>query len=71
MNNKDRRDSLVARIEVILNIEEEFARGKDDSLKTKDQAQQRRKCGVCGKAYLGQQNSSSCSSTCRSKKSRG
>lgn len=67
MNNSERKQELAARVDAIT----ELARGVDDSLKTKDQKQQRKKCSECGKSYLGQANSSTCGGTCRSRKSRG
>jgi hypothetical protein len=71
MTPEERRAALVARVEACNTIIEELARGVDDSLKTKDQKQNRRKCSECGKSYLGQANSSTCGPTCRSRKSRG
>lgn len=65
MNNSERKQELANR------VEECFARGRDDSLKTKDQKQNRRKCSECGKSYLGQANSSTCGDACRQRKSRG
>ena len=62
MSNLERKQALAARVEL--------ARGKDDSLKTKDQRQNRRKCANCGKSYLGQKNSSTCGDACRQQKHR-
>lgn len=71
-NNPQRREELVARVEAVTELyTEELARGKDDSLKTKDQKQNRRNCSECGKSYLGQKNSSTCGDKCRQRKSRG
>lgn len=62
MTSNDRREALVARVELAVS---------KDNLKTKDQHQQKRKCSVCSKSYLGQENSSTCGPTCRKRKSRG
>lgn len=48
-----------------------FRSGKAKDLSTKGEHQQRMKCTQCGKSYLGQKNSSSCSDKCRQRKSRG
>lgn len=42
-----------------------------DGYKTKKETQKRKKCSMCGKGYLGQDNSSTCGPTCRKRKSRG
>lgn len=42
-----------------------------DKYKTKTETQKRKKCTICGKGYLGQDNSSTCGSACRKRKSRG
>lgn len=39
-------------------------------LKTKGESQQRRKCSECGRTYLGQEHSSTCSDKCRKRKQR-
>lgn len=70
MTPEERKEALAARVEDIYNSVTELARGKDDSLKTKDQKQERRKCSQCGKSYLGQKNSDTCGPACRMKKSR-
>ena len=44
--------------------------GNNSDLKTKGEHQQKRKCAMCGKSYLGQKNSSTCGDACRQRKSR-
>lgn len=44
--------------------------GNNADLKTKGEHQERRKCAMCGKSYLGQKNSSTCGDACRKAKSR-
>lgn len=61
MTNEERKAEIVRRVT-------ELARASD--LKTKGEHQQRRKCSVCGKSYLGQENSSTCGDACRQRKSR-
>lgn len=61
-NNRDKKDQLSAKVE-------EFAPAAD--LKTKGEHQQKRKCSQCGKGYLGQKNSDTCSGACRVAKHRG
>lgn len=46
----------------------ELAKAKD--LITKGEHQQKRKCSQCGKSYLGQKNSDTCSGACRVAKHR-
>lgn len=70
MNNKERREELIARVEAST-ATEEFRSGKAKDLKTKGEHQQRMKCTECGKSYLGQKNSSTCGDKCRQRKSRG
>lgn len=59
---EERRAKLVEKVEL--------AAAEDLKHSKKDQHQQRRKCSVCGKSYLGQENSSTCGDACRQKKSR-
>lgn len=61
MSNEEKRAALVARVELAL----------ADGYKTKTEKQERRKCEVCDKGYLGQANSSTCGDKCRQRKSRG
>lgn len=70
-SNKNKVASASQREDLSNRVNETFARGRDDSLKTKDQKQERRKCSECGKSYLGQKNSSTCGDKCRQRKSRG
>lgn len=55
------KDALLYRVEAAIS----------DHYKTKQEKQQRRKCSVCGKGYLGQEGASTCGPTCRKRKSRG
>lgn len=85
MNNSERKKALTERVNELCNTldtdgvteleytetvskEEQFAPASD--LKTKGEHQQRRKCSMCKKSYLGQKNSGTCSDACRMKKSR-
>lgn len=61
MNKEERRAELVDRVELAV----------ADGYKTKKETQERMKCSVCNKGYLGQKNSSTCGPTCRKRKSRG
>lgn len=70
MNSKERREELVKRVEAVSETET-FRSGKAKDLKTKGEHQQRMKCSECGKSFLGQKNSSTCSDKCRQRKSRG
>jgi rubrerythrin len=60
VSNDEVRAELVARVELAV----------ADGYKTKKETQKRKKCSVCSKGYLGQDNSSTCGPTCRKRKSR-
>lgn len=64
MTSEQRKQALASRVEAAI-------KGGNPDLTTKGNSQKRKKCGVCGKSYLGRADSSACGDACRQKKSRG